>query len=96
MRVRATIMSSKLRVKIKELGRIANEGEEFDVSPMRFEILTGKNKFKAIFVEEISDNVIDIEDYINEVEEETKTSEKVETKSVETPKKRGRKPKAKN
>ena len=50
MLVKATDMSVKLRVGIKELHRIANPGEQFEVSDLRYEILAGNNKFKAIFV----------------------------------------------
>ena len=50
MLVRATEASAKLRVKIKDLGRIATPGEEFEVSESRYEVLAGKNKYKAVFV----------------------------------------------
>lgn len=50
MLVKATDMSSKLNVRIKELHRVASPGEQFEVSPMRFEILNGKNRYKAVFV----------------------------------------------
>ena len=48
--VKATNASSKLKVRIKELGRIANEGEIFRVTDERFAVLNGANRFKAIFV----------------------------------------------
>lgn len=50
MLVKATNMSAKLKVRIKELHRIAAPGEEFEVSEARFEVLSGKNKYKAVFV----------------------------------------------
>lgn len=105
MKVKATEMSSKLKVKIKELHRIVNEGEVFDVSPMRFEILSGKNKFKAVFVKKFDDeheviNVkkepkIVVEDEVNAEPVASEVQEDINRVEVEEPKpkKRGRKPK---
>ena len=77
MLVKATEMSSKLKVRIKELHRIVNEGEIFDVSPMRFEVLSGKNKFKAVFVKEVVDeNVIVVDDLLKEEDQKEQTSKK--------------------
>ena len=50
MLVRATEMSLKLQVAIKELKRIAAPGEEFEVSSIRYKILSGNNKYNAVFV----------------------------------------------
>ena len=50
MLVRATDMSMKLRVGISELHRIASPGEEFQVSSIRYKILSGNNKYNAVFV----------------------------------------------
>ena len=55
MLVKATKMSSKLNVSIKELHRIAYEGEEFEVSPARFTVLSGANRYKAVFVEKVNE-----------------------------------------
>lgn len=108
MLVKATEMSSKLKVRIKELHRIVNEGEIFDVSPMRFEVLSGKNKFKAVFVKEVVDeNVIIVDDLLKEEDQkeqifkkedkETNEVDKVLVEEpeviIEQPKKRGRKKK---
>ena len=49
MKVVATAASSKLGVKVKELGRIARPGEEFEVSQARFKILNGGNRYRSIF-----------------------------------------------
>lgn len=54
MLVKATMMSSKLRVGIKELGRIANPGEEFEISSVRYPILAGNNKYNAVFVTKVN------------------------------------------
>ena len=50
MLVKATSASKRLSVKIKELGRIANEGETFEVSPTRYRVLSSSNRFNAKFV----------------------------------------------
>ena len=50
MLVRATGASKTLKVKIKELGRIAKEGETFEVTSQRFTVLNGNNRFHAKFV----------------------------------------------
>ena len=50
MLVRATGASKTLKVKIKELGRIAKEGETFEVTSQRFNVLNGNNRFHAKFV----------------------------------------------
>ena len=54
MLVKATEASSRLGIKIKELGRIASTGETFDVTPLRFKVLSGENRFKSVFVIEAS------------------------------------------
>ena len=86
MLVKATEMSSKLGVRIKELGRIASRGETFDVTQLRFKVLSGDNRYKAVFVTKVENkkqNEIDaVELYKKEVEdkpvEEPKTEEVVE------------------
>lgn len=71
MRVKATDMSMRLNIRIKELHRIASPGEEFDVSPMRYEILSGKNAYKAVFVTLVTDKNAQVED-IDDVQTEDK------------------------
>ena len=48
--VKATDASATLNVRIQELGRIAFQGEEFDVSESRFKTLAGNNMYHAVFV----------------------------------------------
>jgi len=50
VRVMATNASAESNIIIKELGRVAEPGEEFDVSAYRYVILSGKNKYNKIFV----------------------------------------------
>ncbi len=50
MLVKATNASKRLNIKIKELGRVANEGETFEVSASRYKVLSGGNRFNAKFV----------------------------------------------
>ena len=56
MLVRATEMSAKLHVGIKELKRIATPGEEFEVTDSRYTILAGKNRYKVVFVVPVESN----------------------------------------
>ena len=107
MLVKATGMSSKLGVRIKELRRIAYEGETFEVTPLRFRILSGENRFRAKFVTEVKEvyERDDVETFEEEkpakevtiVEKEEVKEEATEEPVEEVkPKKRGRKAKAKN
>ena len=50
MKVKATGEYMRRGVKDALLNRIPNEGEEFEVTRERFDILNGKNPYKAIFV----------------------------------------------
>ena len=58
MLVKATDMSSKKGVKIKELRRIAIEGEEFEVTPLRFKVLSGENRYRTVFVKKVEEKKI--------------------------------------
>lgn len=53
MLVKATDKYEKLNLKDNELNRIPKEGEEFEVSKERYEVLTKTNKFNEIFVEKV-------------------------------------------
>lgn len=55
MRVKATDKYVKLNLMDNELGRMPKEGEEFEVSKARYEVLTKTNKFKAVFVEKVEE-----------------------------------------
>ena len=48
--VKATSESARRRLRVKELGRVAVEGETFEVTDERFKVLAGDNKFHAQFV----------------------------------------------
>lgn len=88
----ATDRSACLGVNIKELGRIAKEGEEFECTDDRFRILSGNNKYKAVFViekkvvkEPVVESATDAEKTAEEpVVEETKTTKKKTTKKKVT------------
>ena len=74
MLVKATNQSAKLKVKIKELHRIVYEGEMFEVTPERYKVLSGQNRYRAVFVVEIKDvferdDVTQIEDIYEPVED---------------------------
>ena len=81
MKVQATDVSKRYKLKIKELGRIANPGEVFEVTRERYIILNGANQYKSIFVTKYVEP--------EPVKEEAKVEEVVQAK----PKKRGRKKK---
>ena len=53
VQVRALDAYQKNLITDKELGRIPQKGEIFTVSKERFEILSGKNEHKIVFVEKI-------------------------------------------
>lgn len=55
MKVKATEMYKKLNVQDKELGRIPEVGEEFEVSEERYEVLTKTNPNKVVFVEKVEE-----------------------------------------
>ena len=51
--VKATSESARRRLRVKELGRVAIEGETFEVTDERFKVLAGDNRFHSQFVIEI-------------------------------------------
>ena len=55
MIVKATDAYEKRNLKDAELKRIPKEGEKFEVSKERFEVLTKTNNFKAVFVEKVEE-----------------------------------------
>lgn len=56
MKVKATNEFKKQNVKPKELDHIPEMGEEFEISEERFEVLNGRNNYKAIFVEKMEED----------------------------------------
>ena len=88
MKVQATDVSKRFKLKIKELGRIANPGEVFEVTRDRFVVLNGANQFKSIFVTRYVEPE-PVKEETEPVKEEAKVEEVVQAK----PKKRGRKKK---
>ena len=55
MKVKATDEYVKRNLKDKELDRIPVAGEIFEVSKVRYEVLTGNNSFNTIFVEKVEE-----------------------------------------
>lgn len=55
MLVRATDKYEKLNLKDNELNRIPRQGEEFEVTKERYEVLTKNNKFNVEFVEKVEE-----------------------------------------
>ena len=83
MKVKATDKYEKLNLKDKELDRIPKVGEIFEVTKERYEVLTKKNKFNEVFVEEIKEEE-QTETAIKKVKTETavkKTTKKIVRKN---------------
>ncbi len=57
MKVKATNKYKELSIQDNELGRILEEGEVFEVTKERFDVLNGNNQYKEVFVEEIKEIV---------------------------------------
>lgn len=55
MRVRATELYKKMKVEDKELGRIPESGEEWEVTEERYKTLTSTNEYGVAFVEKIKE-----------------------------------------
>ena len=53
MLVRTTSASKNRRVKIMELGKIVGPGVQFEVTPERFTVLAGENRYHVRFVEPV-------------------------------------------
>lgn len=70
IKVVTTNMSQKLQVRIKEFGHIMPAGIEFSVSNSRYQILSGYNKYHAVFVTKKIEN--------NKTEEQIKEEPKIE------------------
>jgi len=90
MKVQATDVSKRYKLKIKELGRIANPGEVFEVTRDRFVVLNGANQFKSVFVVRYTEPEKEVEKENKEALPESK--EQPVDQEVK-PKKRGRKKK---
>ncbi len=67
MLVKATNKYKELNLQDKELKRIPEEGEIFEVANERFKVLTKDNEFKEVFVEKVEE----IETAVKDVEKET-------------------------
>ena len=85
MKVQATDVSKRYKLKIKELGRIANPGEVFEVTRDRFVVLNGANQFKSVFVVRYTEPEKEVEKEVKEVSVDQEVEQK--------PKNRGRKKK---
>lgn len=68
----ATNASAITGIKIKELGRIAYPGEEFDVSDSRYVTLSGKNPYHKVFVILFELKKVEQEEHVIEQVEEPK------------------------
>lgn len=87
MKVVATDQYQKLMVEDGVLQRIPTEGEEFEISDERYEVLSDpkKNSFGAIFVKKIEEYIQEVETAKKEVKAEKavkKTTKKTTTKKT--------------
>lgn len=55
MLVKATDQYQKSNLQDNELGRIPKEGEQWEISEERFEVLTKTNKYNVVFVEKVEE-----------------------------------------
>lgn len=53
MLVKATNKYKELNIVDKELNKIPEEGEEFEVTEERYKVLTKTNQYKVVFVEKV-------------------------------------------
>lgn len=75
MKVKATNEYIKRNLQDVELKRIPKEGDVFEVSKERFEILNGKNKYNAIFVEEVLEESAEVKE-VDEILSAKKSNKK--------------------
>ena len=80
MLVRATDEFMKKGVKPEELKRIPKAGVEFEIKDSRFELLSGKNKYKVKFVEKVETENEETKEEEDAVLEEDKEEGKTTTK----------------
>lgn len=86
MKVIATKEYEERKVMDAELHRIPIEGEEFEITEERYEILTGKNPYGAIFVIKKEEKVAGAKD--EPIETAKKTAPKTEKAVKKTTKKK--------
>lgn len=53
MLVKATDKYEKLNIQDNELGKIPKQGEEWEISEERYNVLTKTNKYNTVFVEKV-------------------------------------------
>ena len=76
MKVKATNEYQKRNLQDVELKRIPKQGEIFEVSEERFQILNGKNKYNAVFVESVEEDILQEEKDIDEILNPKKSTRK--------------------
>ena len=87
MKVKANANSEKINVPIRELGRVAKEGEVFEIPEERVNALVnGKNLFKVPFVE-----IVKEQEPKAEMEKPKNIKEEPKERPVEKPKPKAQK-----
>lgn len=59
MKVKATHLSKKFHIPIREMGRIVQPGEEFELSEKAFERLNGNGPSKLKLVEKVEEPAVE-------------------------------------
>ena len=102
MKVRATNKYKEKGLRDKLLKRIPEEGEIFEVTVERFDILNGNNKHKTVFVTKLDDEITEEttipneEDIQNKEPENNKSEEENKEQLSTEPTQNVEKPKANN
>lgn len=87
MRVVATNKYQELNIMDGTLQRIPMEGEEFEISEDRFELLNGNNYYKVVFVKPLDTYIQEVETTKKTVKKETATKKTTKTTKKTTKKK---------
>lgn len=87
MRVVATNKYQELNIMDGTLQRIPMEGEEFEISEDRFELLNGNNFYKVVFVKPLDTYIQEVETAKKTVKKETATKKTTKTTKKTTKKK---------
>lgn len=81
MLVKATKKYKELNLQDKELKRIPDEGEEFEVSEERYRVLTETNEYNEVFIEKVEQEEV-IETTTKKTKKETAVKKTIEKETT--------------
>ena len=81
MLVKATNKYKELNLQDKELKRIPDEGEEFEVSEERYKVLTETNEYNEVFIEKVEQEEV-IETTTKKIKKETAVKKTIEKETT--------------